>query len=157
NLISGEIAEDLTYYFANSEQQPSVVSLGVLVDVDLSVKAAGGYILQLLPEVSGEDIDRIEKNIKKSKPISTMIDNGYTPEKIIDEVFGDFNMEILEKHHIYYECDCSKERVEKALVSLGTKEIEDIIKEDGGAEIVCHFCNKKYNFGEEELKSLFLI
>lgn len=155
NLISGEIAEDLTYYFANSEQQPSVVSLGVLVDVDLSVKAAGGYILQLLPEVSGEDIDRIEKNIKKSKPISTMIDNGYTPEKIIDEVFGDFNMEILEKHHIYYECDCSKERVEKALVSLGKKEIEDIIKEDGGAEIVCHFCNKKYNFGEEELKSLF--
>ncbi|HLR35522.1 MAG TPA: Hsp33 family molecular chaperone HslO, partial [Tissierellales bacterium] len=133
NLISGEIAEDLTYYFANSEQQPSVVSLGVLVDVDLSVKAAGGYILQLLPEVSGEDIDRIEKNIKKSKPISTMIDNGYTPEKIIDEVFGDFNMEILEKHHIYYECDCSKERVEKALVSLGKKEIEDIIKEDGGA------------------------
>lgn len=154
-LISGEIAEDLTYYFASSEQQPSVVNLGVLVDVDLSVKAAGGYILQLLPDVAEEDIDKIEKNIKKSQSISTMIDKGYTPEKIIDEVFGDFNMEILEKKHILFECDCSEERVEKALISLGEKEIDNIIKEDGSAEVVCHFCNKKYNFNEEKLKRLF--
>lgn len=154
-LISGEIAEDITYYFANSEQQPSVVNLGVLVDVDLSVKASGGYILQLLPDVSEEDIDKIEKNIKKSQSMSTMIDRGYTPEKIIEEVFGDFNMEILEKIPIIFECDCSEKRVEKALISLGKKEIDDMIKEDGGAEVVCHFCNKKYNFTEEKLKRLF--
>lgn len=154
NIVSGEIAEDLTYYFAHSEQQPSAVNLGVLVDKDLSVKASGGYIVQLLPDASDEDIDILEESIKKSEPISTLIDKGFTPEDILKEVFGKFNMSILKKEEVEFKCNCSRDRIEKALRSLGEKEIKDIIEEDGKAEIVCHFCNKKYNFSKKDLESL---
>lgn len=154
NIVSGEIAEDLTHYFAYSEQQPSAVNLGVLVDRDLSVKAAGGYILQLLPDVSDENIDILEEKISTAEPISTLIDKGLTPEAILQNIFGEFNVEILEKHDVVFKCNCSRERIEKALISLGKEEIEDIIKDEGKAEVVCHFCNKKYYFTKEDLKSL---
>jgi len=154
NIVSGEIAEDLANYFAYSEQQPSAVNLGVLVDRDLSVKAAGGYILQLLPDVSDEDIDILEEKISNAEPISTLIDKGLTPEAILQNIFGKFDVEILEKHDVVFKCNCSRERIEKALISLGKEEIEDIIKNEGKAEVVCHFCNKKYYFTKEDLKSL---
>lgn len=153
-LITGEIAEDLANYYAYSEQQPSAVSLGVLVDKDISVKAAGGYIIQLLPGVSDEDINKIEKILANIDPVSTMIDNGMTPEEIMEHSLGDLNMQILEKSDIEFKCDCTRERIERVIISLGKKEIDDIIKEDGQAEIVCHFCNTKYLFNEEELTKL---
>lgn len=154
NLISGEVAEDLANYFLCSEQVPSAVNLGVLVDVDHSIKASGGYIVQLLPDVVDEDIDILEKNIKSAEPISTLIEKGCSPEDILGEVFGDFKMSILERKEVSYRCGCSKEGVKKVLISLGKSEIQDIIEEDGKAEVVCHFCNKKYNFSKEELESL---
>lgn len=154
NLVSGEIAEDLVHYFHLSEQQPSAINLGVLVDKDISVRAAGGYILQLLPGVEDEDIDRVEEILKKAKPISTLIDQGLSPEQVMETLFGEFEMEILEKNKIEYKCNCSRDRIEGVLLSLGKEEINSIIKEDEKAEIVCHFCNKKYNFSKEDLQKL---
>ena len=158
NLVSGEIAEDLVNFYAYSEQQPAAVSLGVLVDKDLSVKAAGGYIIQLLPGISDEDIDKIEKTLSKIQPVSTMIDNGLSPEDIMSKVLGDFDMEVLEKMEINYECDCSRDKIEKVIISLGKKEIQAIIEEDEQAEILCHFCNTKYKLSKGDLtKSLLTI
>lgn len=154
NLISGEIAEDLVHYFYHSEQQPSAINLGVLVDKDISVRAAGGYILQLLPGVKDEDIDRIEEIISKAEPISTLIDQGLSPEEIMDNLFGEFDMEVLEKEYIEFRCNCSRDRIEGVLISLGKEEINKIIEEDEKAEVVCHFCNKKYNFSKEDLIKL---
>ena len=154
NLVSGEIAEDLVHYFYISEQQPSAINLGVLVDTDISVKAAGGYILQLLPGVEEEDIDEIEKILSEAKPISTLIDEGLTPEDVMEELFGQFEMEILDKKHIEYKCNCQRDKIEKILLSIGKKEISNIIEEDGQAEIVCHFCNEKYQFSKDELLKL---
>ncbi len=154
NLISGEIAEDLVNYFYISEQQPSAISLGVLVDKDISVKAAGGYMLQLLPDVAEEDIDRIEEILGKAKPVSTLINEGLTPEEIMEELFGEFDMDILEKKFIDFECNCQREKIEDMLLSLGKEEIEDMIKKDGKAEVVCHFCNSKYLFSKEDLYKL---
>lgn len=153
-LISGEIAEDLANYYLYSEQQPSAVSLGVLVDKDISVKAAGGYIIQLLPGLSDEEIQIIEKRLSKIEPVSTMIDNGLSPEEIMDKILGDFSMSVLDKKDIEYQCDCSRDKIEKVIISLGKREIEDIIKEDGKAEVVCHFCNTKYQFSKENLEEL---
>lgn len=155
-IVSGEIAEDLANFYAYSEQQPSAVSLGVLVDRDISVKAAGGYIIQLLPGVTDEDIDKIEKILSKIEPVSTMIDEGLSPEDIMNKVLGEFHMETLDRMDLSYQCDCSREKIEKVIMSLGKKEIQDIIEEDGQAEVVCHFCNSKYQFNKEEL-SKFLI
>lgn len=154
NLVSGEIAEDLVHYFYLSEQQPSAINLGVLVDKDISVKAAGGYMLQLLPNVDDKDIDRIEEIINKAKPISTLIDEGLSSEEIMEELFGEFEMEVLEKSYIEYRCDCERDKIEEVLVSLGEGEIRDIIEEDGQAEVVCHFCNTKYKFSKEDLLKL---
>lgn len=155
-LVSGEIAEDLAYYYAYSEQQPSVVSLGVLIDKDASVKAAGGYIIQLLPGSTEEDIISIEEILKDIKPVSTLIDEGLSPEEILNSTFKDFEIQILEKKEIQYKCDCSKEKIKNVIKSLGKKEIEDMINEDHGAEVVCHFCNTKYAFNEEELKKIMI-
>lgn len=155
-LVSGEIAEDLAYYYAYSEQQPSVVSLGVLVDKDLSVKAAGGYIIQLLAGSTEEDIVAIEEILKDIKPISSLIDQGLSPEEILNSTFKDFEMQILEKKEIEYKCDCSRKKIRKVIKSLGKKEIEDMINEDHGAEVVCHFCNTKYVFDEEDLKKIVI-
>lgn len=154
NLVSGEIAEDLVSYFYNSEQQPSAISLGVLVDRDISVRAAGGFMLQLLPDVSDEDIDKIEDILKNVKPISTLIDEGLSPEEILNEVFGEFQVEILSKTFVQYKCNCSLEKIENLLISLGNKELKKIIEEDEKAEVVCHFCNTKYMFSKEDLMKL---
>ncbi|MBC8591287.1 Hsp33 family molecular chaperone HslO [Wansuia hejianensis] len=156
NLVTGEIAEDLANYYMYSEQQPSAVSLGVLVDKDISVRAAGGYIIQLLPGISDEEIDKVEKSLSKIKPVSTMIDEGMTPEEVLREILGDFNIKILDKISIDFQCDCSRNKIEKVLMSLGKKELNDIIEEDEKAEVVCHFCNTKYQFNKEELINLIV-
>ncbi|KXZ40267.1 molecular chaperone Hsp33 [Alkalithermobacter thermoalcaliphilus JW-YL-7 = DSM 7308] len=153
-LVSGEIAEDFTAYFAHSEQQPSAVALGVLVDVDYSVKAAGGFIVQLMPDASEEVITTLENNLSKMEPISTLIDKGKTPEDIIAIVLDGLEYNILEKHNVKFECDCSRERIEKALITLGENTLSEILHEDKKAEVVCHFCNEKYQFSEKQLKNI---
>lgn len=153
-LVSGEIAEDLAAYYAYSEQQPSVVNLGVLIDRDLSVIAAGGYIIQLLPDAREEDIDLIEKALKDVEPISKMIEKNMSPEKIIGTILKDFEIEVLERKDVSFQCDCSRGKIEKAIISLGREEIKNIIEEDKKAELVCHFCNEKYAFNEEELNNI---
>ncbi|MGO1470893.1 MAG: Hsp33 family molecular chaperone HslO [Tissierella sp.] len=155
-LVSGEIAEDLAHYYAYSEQQPSVVSLGVLVDKDISVKAAGGYIIQLLPGCTEEDIVLLENKLKEIKPVSALIDEGLSPEDIFNNIFEDFEMKILEKKDIEYKCDCSKEKIVKVIKGLGKTEINAMIEEDSGAEVMCHFCNTKHKFDEEELKKIMI-
>lgn len=156
NLVSGEIAEDLAMYYAISEQQPSAIGLGVLVDKDISVKSAGGYIIQLLPDVSDEDITKIEEAISKTPSISSLIDKGLSPEDIMHQLLSEFEMEILDRVDIKYQCDCSRERIEGVLLSIGKKEIEAMIEEDGEGEVVCHFCNTKYHFSKEELEKLIV-
>lgn len=154
NLVTGEIAEDLTHYFAYSEQQPSAVALGVIVDKDLSVKASGGFIIQVLPEADEEVIKKLENKLSNVEPISQLIDRGYTPEEILQHIFSDFEMNIKDKSDANYRCDCSLERIERALISIGKDELTKIIEEDGKAELSCHFCNKKYQFDEQQLTSL---
>lgn len=156
NLISGEIAEDLAVYYMSSEQQPSAVGLGVLVDTDISVKAAGGYIIQLLPDVSNEDITKIETALSKIEPVSTLIDRGLSPEDIMKQLLEGFEMRVLDKLDIKYKCDCSRELIEGVIISIGKKEIQSMIDEDGQGEVICHFCNKKYHFSKEELENLIV-
>ena len=153
-LVNGEIAEDLTAYYAYSEQQPSAIALGVLVDVDYSIKAAGGFIVQLMPEAEEKDIDSLEKNLSQITSVSHLIDDGKTPEDLINLVLKDLEPMIYEKIPVSYKCDCSRERIEKALISIGKKDLDEIIKEDKLAEISCHFCNTVYHFNEAELIDL---
>lgn len=153
-LVSGEIGDDLTSYFAVSEQIPSVVGLGVLVDVDLSVKAAGGFIVQVMPEATDETITRLEENVKKITSVTKMLEDNMLPEDILKCALDGIDFEITDKTDTKYYCNCSRDRVEKALVSLGKSELEDIIKKDKKAEIMCHFCDKVYNFDENDLKIL---
>lgn len=155
-IVSGEIAEDIANYYAVSEQVPSAVSLGVLVNKDITCKAAGGYIIQLMPGVTDEEITVIEDTLSNIDSMSTMIDKGLTPEEIIEKLLGSFEMEILDRLDLEYHCDCSREKIEKVIISLGKKEIHDIIEEDGQAEVVCHFCNTKYQFNKDELTKLLL-
>lgn len=154
SLVTGEIAEDIANYYMVSEQIPSVVSLGVLVDKDISCRAAGGFMIQLLPNTKEEDIVKIEKAIENLEPVSSMIDSGMSPEDIMNRVLGDFEMELLDKSPLEYYCNCNREKIESVIVSLGNQEIEDIIEEDNHAEVVCHFCNTKYQFDEKDLKAL---
>ncbi|TJX67915.1 Hsp33 family molecular chaperone HslO [Soehngenia saccharolytica] len=156
DIISGEIAEDIANYYMVSEQVPTAVALGVLIDRDITVKASGGYILQLLPDIKDEEITQIENSLKNIKPVSTLINEGLTPEEIIANILPEFDMEIIDKMDLEYKCDCSREKIEAMLVSLGKKELEDIINEDGKAEVVCHFCNTKYNFDKSELEKILL-
>jgi molecular chaperone Hsp33 len=156
NLVTGEIAEDLAQYFMISEQQPSVVALGVLVEKDLSVKAAGGFILQVLPDVDEAILTKVENKINNIQSISSLIDKGYTPEDILTNIFGELEMEIKDKKEIEYRCDCSKERLEGVLISVGEKELKTMIEEDGKAEVICHFCNTRYYFNKEELEELLV-
>ena len=155
-LVSGEIAEDLTYYFAKSEQVPSSVGLGVLVDTDTSIKQSGGFIIQLMPDIDDETVDRLEKKLLTIPYITDMLNSGFTPEMMLNEILGDFGVEILDKLPMDYRCSCSKERVGQALISIGKKELSKIIEEDKKAEVTCHFCNKVYNFTEDELKQLLI-
>ena len=153
-LVSGEIAEDFTSYFASSEQKPTVVALGVLVDKN-GVKLSGGYVISPMPDAKEEDIKSIEDAINKAKPISKMLEEGMSLLEIAKTVTNDENIKVIEEDIIpVYECDCSKERFERGLISLGKKELEQIINQDEKAEIVCQFCNKKYNFSKEELKEI---
>lgn len=148
-LVSGEIAEDLAHYFATSDQQPSAVALGVLVDRDYSVKAAGGYIIQVLPNAEEEVITKLEENIVVADSVSTLIDKGYTPEQILEYICKGLDMKILEKKELKFVCDCSEERMEQALISIGEKDLTEIIEEDGKAEICCQFCDTKYQFDKD--------
>lgn len=153
-LVSGEIAEDLTYYYATSEQVPSSVALGVLMNKDNTVRQAGGFIIQLLPGASDEAIDKLEQRLGEISPITTLLDEGKSPEEILQELLGDFGLDILDKMPVGFYCDCHKERVEKAIISIGKKEIQDMIDEGKEIEVSCQFCNKKYTFTVEELDDM---
>lgn len=154
NLVSGEIAEDLTYYFASSEQVPSIVALGVLVDRDYSVKQSGGIIIQLLPGADEEIIAMLENNLKKVTSITKMLEEGKSPKEILDIFLEGMEIEILEKIDTQFKCNCSKEKVEKALISIGRKDIQEIIEENEVAELKCHFCSKNYHFTIKEMQDI---
>lgn len=154
HLVSGEIAEDLTYYFATSEQVPSSVGLGVLMNKDNTVKQAGGFIIQLMPFADEEVINKLEKKIGELTSITSLLDENKTPEMILEHILGEFGLKILDRIPTQFECNCSKERVEKAIVSIGRKEIQDMIEEGNPIEVNCHFCNTHYNFSVEELKDI---
>ena len=154
NLVSGEIAEDLTYYYAASEQIPCSIALGVLMNKDNTVRQAGGFMIQLLPGASDELIDRLEGRLGELPSITALLDAGKTPEEILSGLLGDFDLEILEKKPVQFHCDCSRERVERAIVSIGKKEIREMIEEGKPIEAGCQFCNKKYSFSVEELEEL---
>ena len=150
-LVSGEIAEDFTEFFAKSEQKPTALALGVLVNKD-GVKRAGGYIINPMPDATDEDITNIENAIKNAKTISEMLEEGLNLEEIAKTVTGDNNIEILENDlDVLYKCDCSREKIKKGILSLGKEEISKILKEDGKIEAQCHFCHKKYLFTEKDL------
>ncbi len=151
-LVSGEIAEDLTYYFAKSEQTPTSVALGVLVDTDYTVKASGGFIIQLMPFCEDETIDQLEKNIRELPQLSKMLADGLTPHDIAEKLLGNLDLEILEENEIKYYCNCDKERVEKALICVGREELNDILEKDKKAVLNCHFCNTDYEFNEDDIK-----
>lgn len=153
-LVSGEIAEDVTAYFAESEQIPTACALGVLVDTDLSVAAAGGYLIQLLPGASGEDIDKIEAGIAKVGQVTNHLREGVTPEGLLAMVLEGFAMETLEKVPVEYRCYCSRERMKGALVSMGKQELRALIAEQGRAEMTCQFCDTVHVFEQEELEEL---
>lgn len=150
-LQTGEIGDDFTYYFALSEQVPSSVGLGVLVNVDQTVLASGGYILQLMPNVSEDTIQHLERVISTLPPITTLIHDGKTPEEILT-MLSDNTHQILDKKTLSYTCHCSKEGFSKSLSALDEDTMHDLIHEDEGAEIICHFCHKKYHFSKEELE-----
>ncbi|HZG72834.1 MAG TPA: Hsp33 family molecular chaperone HslO [Chondromyces sp.] len=151
-IVSGELGEDFTYYFASSEQVPSSVGVGVLVNPDNSILAAGGFIIQLMPGAGEETISAIEKRIESIPPVSKLIEKGLTPEELLYEVLGKENVTILDSMPVKFECTCSKERFGNAIIGLGKQEIQEMIDEDGQAEAQCHFCNEKYLFTREELE-----
>lgn len=153
-LVSGEIGDDLTSYFAVSEQTPSCVGVGVLVDVDLSVKCSGGFIVQVMPGATDDDIDKLEKNIQSIKSVTTLMNEGKSPEDILALVLDGFEYSVTEKSEVEYRCDCSLDRVERALISLGKTEIKKIIDEDGSAELTCHFCDSVYKFDKSKLTQI---
>ena len=151
-IVSGEIAEDFTYYFASSEQVPSSVGLGVLVNPDNTILAAGGFIIQLMPGCDDETIDAIEEHLSNIEPVSKMIEKGYTPEQILEAVLGEENVKVLSSMPVKFQCQCSKERFGAAIIGLGVNEIQEMIDEDGQAEAQCHFCLETYDFDRAELE-----
>lgn len=155
-IVSGEIAEDIAQYLAASEQIPSVCALGVLVDTDLSVRAAGGYLIQLLPFADETVIGKLEENVRRVPAVTVAMDAGQTPEDLVRQVLDGFTLNILDERTAGYACDCSRERVENALRSMGTKELRAMIAEQGGAEVLCHFCGRKYHFDADALERLIL-
>lgn len=153
-LVSGEVGDDLAKYFAISEQVPSVVALGVLVDKDYSVKNSGGFIIQLMPDATDEDITKIEENLKNITSVTDMLERKMTIEEIMGVALAGFDFHFTDKKETSFYCNCSKERVRKVLKSVGKDELEAIIEEDGKAQMCCHFCNKKYEFNKEELEDI---
>lgn len=154
-LVSGELGEDFTYYYASSEQIPSSVGVGVLVNPDNSILAAGGFLIQVLPAAEEEVIETLENRLKEISPISTMIQNGLTPEEILTQIFGRESVKFLDKTPVTFQCTCSEERIERAIIGLGKEEIRAMIEEDGQAETICHFCNETYYFDKEKLEKLY--
>jgi molecular chaperone Hsp33 len=153
-LVSGEIAEDLAYYFASSEQVASVVALGVLMNKDNTVHEAGGFIIQPMPFADDEIIDRLEEKIKNCPPITTMLSEGKSPEEILDFLLGDMALEVTDKVDTRFYCNCDKHRVAKAIISIGKKDIQEIIDGGESIEVKCEFCNTTYNYSVEELEVL---
>ncbi len=153
-IVSGELGEDFTYYFAVSEQTPSSVGVGVLVNPDNTILAAGGFIIQLMPGTDEETISKIEESINKTPPVSKMIQDGLSPEEILYQLLGEDNVQVIEKMPVKFQCTCSKERFGRAIISLGESEIQEMITEDGKADTQCHFCNAEYHFTKEELKDI---
>ena len=153
-LTTSEIAEDLTYYFATSEQVPSSVGLGVLMEKDNTVKQAGGFIIQVMPFVEDEVVAKLEENIANLEPVTTMLDKGMTPEQILETVLEGMDVEFNDTMPTQFQCNCSKERVEKALISIGRKDIQEMIDDGKEIEMHCHFCNTSYPFTVEELKEI---
>ncbi len=154
DIISGEIAEDMTYYFAVSEQQPSATALGVLVNPDLTIKSSGGFIIQPMPGAPDDLIDDIENRVSNIAPVSSQIAEGLTPEDMLNELIGEYGLKINDQLETYFRCDCNRERLESVLISLGRDELEDILENDGKAELICHYCNKQYIFDGKELDKL---
>ena len=153
-LITSEIADDLTYYYATSEQVPSSVGLGVLMTKENTVEQAGGFIIQLMPDATEEVIDKLEKRIKEVKSVTEMLENGMTPEKILEHILGDMELEILDTVQTQFHCNCSKERVSKAVMSIGAKDLKEMVDDNKPIEVNCHFCNSHYTFSPEELEQM---
>lgn len=153
-LQTGEIAEDLTYYFATSEQVPSSVGLGVLMEKDNTVRCAGGFIVQVMPFIEDEVLNKLEENIQKIQSVTAMLDNGHTPEEMLDQVLEGLDVEIVDTLPAQFYCNCSKERIEKAIISIGKKDIQSMIDDGEDIEVKCHFCNTAYNYTVDELKEL---
>lgn len=155
-LVGGEIAEDIAAYFVESEQIPTACALGVLVAPDQTVQAAGGYLIQLLPGADDAVISAVERGIAKVGAVSTKLDQGISPLALLQEVLGEFELEVLETTPVEYRCQCSRERVSRALISMGRQELEALIRDQGCAELTCQFCDKVYQFSKEELEQLLL-
>ncbi|MEC0182776.1 MULTISPECIES: Hsp33 family molecular chaperone HslO [Paenibacillus] len=151
-IISGELGEDFTYYFAKSEQTPSAVGLGVLVDTDNSVIVAGGFIIQLLPGLNDDEITAIENAVGSLPPVTALLDQGLELDEMLRWMLPD--VRVLDETDIHFQCECSRERVEKTLISLGESELTQLIEEEGQAEVVCHFCNEAYQFNKDDLQNL---
>jgi len=153
-IVSGEIAEDIAAYFATSEQIPTVCGLGVLVNPDLSVNVAGGYLVQLLPFAPESVIEQIEKNVNALPSVTQMMSSGVTPEELVMKLLDGLDPNILDESEVKYECDCSRERVSRALISLGAAELDEMIAEQKDTKVQCHFCNKEYSFTPSDLSKL---
>ena len=153
-LVSSEIAEDLTYYFASSEQVPSSVGLGVLMNKDNTVRCAGGFIIQLMPFATEETISQLEENLKDVTSVTDFLDKGYTPEQMLEKLIGHLDLEITDTIPTQFYCNCSKERVEQAVASIVKKDIQEMIDEGKDIEVKCHFCNTAYNYTVEDLKNI---
>lgn len=155
-LVGGEIAEDIAAYFVESEQIPTACALGVLIAPDQTVQVAGGYLIQLLPGADDSVISAVERGIAKVGAVSAKLDQGISSLELLQEVLGEFELDVLESTPVEYRCQCSRERVSRALISMGRQELESLIAEQGSAELTCHFCDKVYHFSENELKQLLL-
>lgn len=154
-LVTGEIGEDFTYYFAKSEQIPTAIALGVLVDTDLSARQAGGFMVQMLPGAEDEAVSILEKNLESLPPVTTMLADGMTGEEILEAVTKGLVLQYLEPAEYEYRCDCSDEKISRALISMGADELLDMIEKDGGAEITCQFCPKVYRLSADDLRALY--
>lgn len=153
-IQTGEVAEDLAYYFTVSEQLPSAVGLGVMVDTDSSVKHAGGFIVQLLPDAPEDVIELLEKKLANLEPVTTMMDQGMTPEEMLLHIFEGVDIEFTERHDVKFYCDCSKEKVKRALAAISDKDLQDIVNDDEDIEVKCYFCNTAYKFSIADIKDI---
>lgn len=153
-IQTGEVAEDLAYYFTVSEQLPSAVGLGVMVDTDSSVKHAGGFIVQLLPDAPEDVIELLEKKLANLEPVTTMMEQGMTPEEMLLHIFEGVDIEFTERHDVKFYCDCSKEKVKRALAAISDKDLQDIVNDDKDIEVKCFFCNTAYKFSIADIKDI---